>query len=130
MLENLNVLKGNINLANTMIDTTSQKELASEVEEHPLIDIIAALNKTEGRLYELTETMDNEEMLKVCIIVNEDLHKTFLRFQNLVKGKPSGVFQPGESFFNTVLTPSLVYETPEQKAIRLSSGSSKSEDKP
>lgn len=51
----------------------------------------------EPKLFELVATLDNEEMLKVCLLVNDDLHKTFQRYDKLRRGKKPEVFIPGES---------------------------------
>lgn len=47
-------------------------------------------------MFELIATLDNEEMMIVCLMVNDDLHKTFGRFDKLKKGKKPEVFIPGE----------------------------------
>ena len=51
----------------------------------------------EPKLFELLATLTDEEMMKVCLLVNDDLHKTFQRFEKLKKGKKPEVFIPGES---------------------------------
>lgn len=52
----------------------------------------------EPKLFELIATLDNEEeMLKVCLLVNDDLHKTFQRYEKLKRGKKPEIFIPGES---------------------------------
>ena len=51
----------------------------------------------EPKLFELISTLDNEEMMKVCLLVNDDLHKTFTRFDKVKKGQSAGSFIPGES---------------------------------
>jgi hypothetical protein len=35
------------------------------------------LKDMEPKLFELLSTLENEEMMKVCLLVNDDLHKTF-----------------------------------------------------
>ena len=69
-------------------------------------------------MFELIATLDNEDMMKVCLLVNDDLHKTFQRFDRLKKGKKPEVFIPGEDTQATQLNPTTVYEKPEVKAQR------------
>jgi hypothetical protein len=45
----------------------------------------------------LVATLEDEEMMKVCLLVNDDLHKTFARYEKLKKGKNPEAFIPGES---------------------------------
>ena len=45
------------------------------------------LKDMEPKLFELVSTLENEEMMSVCILVNDDLQKTFQRFEKLKKGK-------------------------------------------
>lgn len=42
-------------------------------------------------------TLEDEEMMKVCLLVNDDLHKTFSRYNKLKNGKKPEIFTPGES---------------------------------
>ena len=52
-------------------------------------------------------------MMKVCLLVNDDLHKTFARYNKLKNGKKPEVFIPGESQQNTAINPTNIYEKPE-----------------
>ena len=45
----------------------------------------------------------------MCLIVNDDLHKTFERYRALKKGRKPLKFVPGESTQQTLLNPSHVY---------------------
>lgn len=58
-----------------MIDTAKPSDL--QAEDSPIIDLIKALKEMEPKLFELLATLDNEEMMKVCLLVNDDLHKSF-----------------------------------------------------
>ena len=89
------MVKGNINLTNMMLDTAKPSDLAQA--DNPLNDLVTALKDMEGKLFELLSTLENEEMLKVCLLVNDDLHKTFQRYDKLKKGKKPEVFVPGET---------------------------------
>jgi hypothetical protein len=51
----------------------------------------------EPKLFELVATLEDEEMMKVCLLVNDDLHKTFARYTKLKNGKKPEAFIPGES---------------------------------
>ncbi|MFS8160541.1 MAG: hypothetical protein ACMG6E_10130 [Candidatus Roizmanbacteria bacterium] len=57
-------------------------------------------------------------MMKVCLLVNDDLHKTFARYEKLKKGKNPEAFIPGESQQNTALNPTNVYEKPDVRTKR------------
>ena len=110
----MNLVKGNINLTNMMIDTAKPAELGSQ--DNPVNDLVIALKDMEPKLFQLLSTLENEEMMKVCLLVNDDLHKTFARYDKLKKGKKPDVFVPGEQAEQTSLTPTTVYEKPEVKA--------------
>jgi len=71
----MNLVKGNINLTNMMIDTTVPADLGKQ--DNPINDLVVALKEMEPNLFSLLSTLENEEMLKVCLLVNDDLHKTF-----------------------------------------------------
>jgi uncharacterized protein (DUF486 family) len=51
----------------------------------------------EPKLFNLVATLENEEMMKVCLLVNDDLHKTFARYEKLKQRKKPDVFVPGEA---------------------------------
>ncbi len=55
-------------------------------------------------------------MMNVCLLVNDDLHKTFQRYEKLKRGKKPEVFIPGETQQPTILEPTTPYEKPEVKA--------------
>lgn len=71
----MNLVKGNINLTNMMIDTAKPADIASE--DNPINDLIKALQEMENKMFQLIATLNNEEMMKICLLVNDDLHKTF-----------------------------------------------------
>ena len=52
----------------------------------------------------------------MCLLVNDDLHKTFQRYEKLKKGKKPDPFIPGEITEKTALEPNTEYEKPEVKA--------------
>jgi hypothetical protein len=47
--------------------------------------------------------------MSMCLIVNDDLHKTFERYRAIKKGRKPEKFIPGEAKSNTMLTPSHIY---------------------
>ena len=110
----MNLVKGNINLTNEIIDTSKPADLVKE--DNPINDLVRTLKDMEPKLFELVATLEDEEMMKVCLLVNDDLHKTFARYEKLKKGKKPEAFIPGESQQNTALNPTNVYEKPEAKA--------------
>ena len=110
----MNLVKGNINLTNMMLDTAKPADLQSE--DSPINDLVITLKEMEPKLVELVTTLQNEDMMKVCLLVNDDLQKTFLRHEKLKKGKKPDQFVPGESAQETLLSPTTVYEKPEVKA--------------
>ncbi len=57
----------------------------------------------EAKMFQLIATLDNEEMMKICLLVNDDLHKTFQRYDRLKRSKKPDAFIPGESKENTSL---------------------------
>jgi len=113
----MNLVKGNINLTNMMLDTAKPSELSSD--DNPINDLIVALKDMEPKLFQLLSTLENEDMMKVCLLVNDDLHKTFQRHDKLKKGKKPEAFIPGESQQETMLMPNTIYEKPEVKAQRI-----------
>ncbi len=115
-MNDMNLVKGNINLTNMMLDTSKPADLQSI--DNPVNDLVVTLKDMEPKLAELLSTLSNEDMMKVCLLVNDDLQKTFARHDKLKKGKKPDPFIPGESTQQTLLTPTTVYEKPEVKAKR------------
>lgn len=97
----MNLVKGNINLTNQIIDTSKPADLAKD--DNPINDLVRTLKEMEPKLFQLVETLNDEEMMKVCLLVNDDLHKTFQRYERLKKGKQPEPFVPGESTQVTAL---------------------------
>lgn len=111
----MNLVKGNINLTNEMIDTSKPSDVSKD--DNPVNDLIKTLKDMEPKLFELVATLEDEEMMKVCLLVNDDLHKTFTRYEKLKKAKKPDGFTPGESQENTALVPTHIYEKPETKLL-------------
>ena len=66
----------------------------------------------------MINTLENEEILKVCLLILDDIHKSNLRFKKIKKGKKPGPFYPGETIYNTALKPIILYETAEEKSFK------------
>lgn len=95
LLNDMNLVKGNINLTNEIIDTSKPSDISKG--DSPINDLVKTLKDMEPKLFELVATLEDEEMMKVCLLVNDDLHKTFARYEKLKKGKKPEAFIPGES---------------------------------
>lgn len=54
----MNLVKGNINLTNMMLDTARPVELESA--DNPINDLVRALKDMEPKVFELLATLDNE----------------------------------------------------------------------
>ena len=67
----MNLVKGNINLTNMMLDTAKPADLQSA--DNPINDLVVTLKDMEPKLIELVSTLSNEDMMKVCLLVNDDL---------------------------------------------------------
>jgi hypothetical protein len=53
--------------------------------------------------------IDNEQVMQACLLVNDDLQKTFSRVRCLKQGQKPQKFVPGESTSNSALSPSHIY---------------------
>lgn len=71
----MNLLKGNINFTNELLDETRTKQQLKENET--VLDLLKALKEMENKLFELIQTCENEDVMAVCLLVNEDMQKTF-----------------------------------------------------
>ena len=71
IVEQMNLLKGNINFTNEIIDNCKTKQDMQRNET--LIDLVKALKEMEPKLFELIQKASNEDIMKMCLLVNEDL---------------------------------------------------------
>ena len=74
------------------------------------------LKDMEPKLFVLIASLMSEELqelLKVCILVVDDLTATLKRFEQLLNKSPIDIFIPGESYLNTVVHPTTLYERPD-----------------
>ena len=68
-----------------------------------------ALAQLEPKLIGMIGQIDDEGIMSMCLIVNDDLHKTFDRYRAIKKGKKPVAFVPGESVQQTLLSPGHIY---------------------
>ena len=78
----------------------------------------------------MIEQIDNDAVLAMCLLVNDDLHKTFERIKAVKKGARPCQFIPGESVLKTHLNPSHIYTIPEQQQQLSAAAAAQSQDKP
>jgi len=100
----MNLVKGNINLTNEIIDGMQPGE-----KSETLVDLVNTLTSMEPKLMNLIGQIENEEAMSVCLLVNDDLQTTFKRYNMIKDGKKPPAFTPGESVKNTMLNPTHVY---------------------
>lgn len=114
VLDDLNLVKGNINLTNEMIDASRPGQ---ETKENELIkELVSTLKGMEENLIKLITTIENDEVMNITLLINDDLHKTFSRFKKACKGSKPEPFVPAESTpEGSMIDPTHVYMTPEQK---------------
>jgi hypothetical protein len=77
----MNLVKGNINLTNEIIDSVSPGE-----KNETLTDLFNTLTAMEPKLFSLIGQIENEEVMSVCLLVNDDLQKTFKRYHAVKSG--------------------------------------------
>jgi len=64
----MNLVKGNINLTNEIIDGMRAGE-----KNETLNDLFNTLTSMEPKLFTLIGQIENEEVMTVCLLVNDDL---------------------------------------------------------
>ena len=74
-----------------------------------LDDLARTLTQLEPKLISMIGQIDHEEVMAICLLVNDDLHKTFERIKAIKKGSWPAKFIPGEATRNTLLNPSHIY---------------------
>jgi len=94
IVEQMNLLKGNINFTNELIDNSKTRQELRDNET--LIELMKTLKGMEEKLINLIQDTENEDVLKICIMVNEDMHFTFDRFRAIKDGMKALEFVPGE----------------------------------
>jgi replicative DNA helicase len=71
IVKEMNLLKGNINFTNEIIDNCTCKADAKNNET--LIDLLKALKEMEPKLFELIQSVEEEDIMAICLLVNEDM---------------------------------------------------------
>ncbi|CDW82850.1 tom1-like protein 2 isoform 2 [Stylonychia lemnae] len=118
LLEDMNELKGNINLANMVMDNNKPDK-----DDTLMHDLIRQLQQVGPKLLDLITTFqssESDEILKVIILVVDDLHFTCMRYEQFQTGQALEIFIPGESYLNTLINPQIIYERPDEKQFRQS----------
>lgn len=105
LITDMNLVKGNINFTNEIIDGIAQGDGPNET----LTDLISTLNEMQPKMHGMIGSIDNDEVLSVCLIVNDDLQKTFERYHEIMKKRKPKAFIPGESLKSTCLSPTHIY---------------------
>lgn len=100
----MNLVKGNINFTNEIIDQVQPGEV-----NETLNDLLNTLTSMEPKLFTLIGQIENEEVMTICLLVNDDLQKTFKRYHAVKEGRKVDPFIPGESIKNTCLLPTHIY---------------------
>ena len=68
LIGDMNLVKGNINLTNEIIDSVQPGE-----NNDTLNDLFNTLTSMEPKLFNLIGQIENEEVMSVCLLVNDDL---------------------------------------------------------
>lgn len=68
LVGDMNLVKGNINLTNEIIDGLQPGE-----KSETLIDLVNTLTSMEPKLMNLIGQIENEDAMNVCLLVNDDL---------------------------------------------------------
>ena len=82
LIADMNLVKGNINFTNEIIDQTPLNE-----RNETLDDMIKTLQELEPKLIGMIEQIEDDKVMGMCLIVNDDLHKTFDRYKAISKGR-------------------------------------------
>ena len=120
----MNLVKGNINFTNEIIDQLKPSEKSETME-----DMYRTLTQLEPKLISMIGSIDDEGVMGMCLIVNDDLHKTFERYRAIKEGRVPDKFVPGESKSDSMLTPNHIYTAMDRQASSDNSGQ-KSESQP
>jgi hypothetical protein len=84
IVKEMNLLKGNINFTNEVLDNLNTPQ---EYEQNETIsDLLDDLKAMEKKVFEWIENTQNEDVLGLCLLVNEDLQKTFDRQKSIKSG--------------------------------------------
>lgn len=74
------------------------------------------LSQLEPKLINMISSIEDENITAMCLLVNDDLHKTFERYRAYKKGRKPENFVPGESTQQSMLSPSHIYTQPNEES--------------
>lgn len=69
LIQDMNLVKGNINFVNEMIDSTKPGDRSNET----LNELFKTLTDMEPKLFGLIGQVENEDVMNLCLLVNDDL---------------------------------------------------------
>lgn len=79
IVDDLNLVKGNINLTNEMIDAAAPGQ---ETKDNELIkELVSTLKGMEENLIKMITTVEHEVVMNMTLLINDDLHKTMQRYK-------------------------------------------------
>jgi hypothetical protein len=104
LMNELNQIKGNVNIMNEVVDSTEPGNLNDTI-----IDMYNGFKKIVPKIQEKIASVDNETVMQACLIVNDDLVRSFQRVKDLKEGRKPADFVPGESQQKNVLNPTHIY---------------------
>ena len=93
----MNLLKGNINFTNELLDACKSREDLKDNDI--LIELMRALKQMEPKLLKLIEEAGdglNEDVFSILFMVKDDMDLTFDRFKAIKEGRHPSAFVPGE----------------------------------
>jgi hypothetical protein len=94
IVQEMNLLKGNINFTNECLDEI--KSIEALKNNDTVTDLVKALKDMEPKLFDLIQSCEDEDIMAICLLVNEDMQKTFARYKAIKKGQKPLSFTPGE----------------------------------
>jgi hypothetical protein len=104
----MNLLKGNINMVNEILDTLKSRDELRDNET--CIEIMKVLKTGAPKLSKLIEDTENDDVMAILLLVNDDLNFTFNRFKQVKEGRHADTFVPGECRMQVhFLVPNHVY---------------------
>jgi hypothetical protein len=84
LIGDMNLVKGNINFTNEMLDGMQPGPDCKNNET--VNDLVKTLTDMEPKLFTLIAKVESEDVMNVCLLVNDDLQKTFKRWHDLQAG--------------------------------------------
>jgi len=81
-MDELNQIKGNVNIMNEVVDSTKPGNLNDTI-----IDMYNGFKKLIPKIQEKIASCENETVMQACLIVNDDIQKSFQRVKDLKEGR-------------------------------------------